>query len=35
MTSDYVMTQRSFEDLEVVKDSIGLTAYGMDSHFGS
>ena len=32
MVSDYVMTQRNCEGLEVVSDPVGLAAYGMDSH---
>ena len=32
MISDYVMTQRNCEALEVCEDAIGLAAYGMDSH---
>jgi hypothetical protein len=32
MISDYVMTQKNCERLEVVADPIGLAAYGMDSH---
>ena len=32
MVSDYVMTQKNCERLEVVEDAIGLGAYGMDSH---
>lgn len=32
MKSDYVMTQRNCEGLEVINDPIGLAAYGMDSH---
>ncbi|SIQ76852.1 FAD-dependent oxidoreductase [Maribacter ulvicola] len=32
MVSDYVMTQRNCEGLEVVEDVIGLAAYTMDSH---
>ena len=32
MISDYVMTQRNCEKLELAKDAIGLAAYGMDSH---
>ena len=32
MLSDYVMTQINCEGLEVVKDPVGLAAYGMDSH---
>lgn len=32
MVSDFVMTQRHCEGIEVVEDAIGLAAYGMDSH---
>lgn len=32
MVSDYVMTQKNCEALEVARDAIGLAAYGMDSH---
>ena len=32
MISDYVMTQRNCEKLELSEDAIGLAAYGMDSH---
>ena len=32
MVSDYVMTQRHAESLEVAEDPIGLAAYTMDSH---
>ncbi|MDF1867542.1 MAG: FAD-dependent oxidoreductase [Saprospiraceae bacterium] len=32
MVSDYVMTQKNCEGLEVVKDPVGMAAYGMDSH---
>jgi hypothetical protein len=32
MTSDYVMTQKNCEGLEVADDPVGLAAYGMDSH---
>lgn len=32
MVSDYVMTQKNCEGIEVVNDAIGLAAYGMDSH---
>tara|TARA_B100001059_G_scaffold216675_1_gene235265 strand:+ start:35785 stop:37515 length:1731 start_codon:yes stop_codon:yes gene_type:complete len=32
MISEYVMTQRNCEKLELVEDAIGLAAYGMDSH---
>lgn len=32
MISDLVMTQHHCEGLEVVKDAVGLAAYGMDSH---
>ena len=32
MISDYVMTQKNCEKLEVVDDAVGLAAYGMDSH---
>ena len=32
MISDFVMTQKHCEGLEVVEDAAGLAAYGMDSH---
>jgi hypothetical protein len=32
MVSDYVMTQKHCEGIEVVEDGVGLAAYGMDSH---
>ncbi|ODS85640.1 MAG: xanthan lyase, partial [Cytophagaceae bacterium SCN 52-12] len=32
MVSDYVMTQRNCEGIEMAKDAVGLGAYGMDSH---
>lgn len=32
MISDYVMTQKHCEGIEVVPDPIGMAAYGMDSH---
>jgi hypothetical protein len=32
MISNYVMTQRNCEGLEVARDPVGLAAYGMDSH---
>ena len=32
MVSDYVMTQKNCEGLEIVSDPIGMAAYGMDSH---
>lgn len=32
MTSDYVMTQKNCEGIEVVADPVSLAAYGMDSH---
>jgi len=32
MISDYVMTQRHCERLDVAEDPVGLGAYGMDSH---
>lgn len=32
MISDYVMTQRHCESLDVAEDPVGLGAYGMDSH---
>ena len=32
MISEYVMTQRNCEKLELAEDAIGLAAYGMDSH---
>ncbi len=32
MISDFVMTQKHCEGIEVVEDAIGLAAYGMDSH---
>ena len=33
MVSEYVMTQKNCESKELVNDSVGLAAYGMDSHF--
>ncbi|MDD2246815.1 MAG: FAD-dependent oxidoreductase [Proteiniphilum sp.] len=32
MKSDYVMTQRNCERIDVVEDPVGMGAYGMDSH---
>jgi len=32
MISDFVMTQKHCEGIEVVEDGVGLAAYGMDSH---
>ena len=32
MISDYIMTQKNCEKLELVNDPVGLAAYGMDSH---
>lgn len=32
MKSDYVMTQKNCEGIEVAEDAVGLAAYGMDSH---
>lgn len=32
MISDYVMTQKNCEGIEIVNDPIGMAAYGMDSH---
>ncbi|TXD81583.1 FAD-dependent oxidoreductase [Subsaximicrobium wynnwilliamsii] len=32
MISDFVMTQKHCESIEVVPDGIGMAAYGMDSH---
>ncbi|MFT7419294.1 MAG: hypothetical protein ACI9QN_000212 [Arcticibacterium sp.] len=32
MNSDYVMSQKNCEGIEVVNDAIGMAAYGMDSH---
>ena len=32
MISDYVMTQKNCERIEVVNDPVGMGAYGMDSH---
>jgi len=32
MVSDYVMTQHHCQGREVVEDSVGMAAYGMDSH---
>ena len=32
MISDYVMTQKNCESIEVINDPIGMAAYGMDSH---
>lgn len=33
MVSEYVMTQKNCESKIVVTDSVGMAAYGMDSHF--
>ena len=33
MLSDYVMTEANCRSKEVVDDSVGMAAYGMDSHF--
>lgn len=32
MVSDYIMTQRNCEGIDVVEDPVGMGAYGMDSH---
>ena len=32
MKSDYIMTQKNCERLEIINDPIGMAAYGMDSH---
>ncbi|MGM0667250.1 MAG: FAD-dependent oxidoreductase [Bacteroidota bacterium] len=32
MVSEYVMTQKNCERIEIVDDPIGMAAYGMDSH---
>lgn len=32
MKSDYVMTQKNCERIDVVEDPVGMGAYGMDSH---
>jgi hypothetical protein len=32
MVSDYVMTQKNCEGIDLVPDPIGMAAYGMDSH---
>jgi hypothetical protein len=32
MISDYVMTQKNCEGIEIAEDPVGLGAYGMDSH---
>ena len=32
MISNYVMTEKNCERLEIVPDPVGLGAYGMDSH---
>ncbi|MDG1276961.1 MAG: FAD-dependent oxidoreductase [Algoriphagus sp.] len=32
MISDYVMSQKNCEGIEVVTDPVGMAAYGMDSH---
>lgn len=32
MVSDYVMTQKNCERIEIVEDPVGMAAYGMDSH---
>ena len=32
MISNYVMTQKNCEGIEIVNDPIGMAAYGMDSH---
>lgn len=32
MKSDYVMTQKNCERIEIVDDPVGMGAYGMDSH---
>ena len=33
MVSDYVMVQANCENKRVVKDSVGIASYAMDSHF--
>lgn len=32
MVSDYIMTQKNCERIEMVEDPVGMGAYGMDSH---
>jgi len=32
MKSDYVMTQKNCERIDIVDDPVGMAAYGMDSH---
>jgi hypothetical protein len=32
MISNYVMTQKNCEKIEIVEDPVGMAAYGMDSH---
>lgn len=32
MISDYVMTQRNCEGIEVAEDPVAMAGYGMDSH---
>jgi hypothetical protein len=32
MVSEYVMTQKHCEGIEIVSDAVGMAAYGMDSH---
>ena len=32
MLSDYVMTQKNCEGIDIVEDPVGMAAYGMDSH---
>jgi hypothetical protein len=32
MKSDYVMTRKNCEELEIAEDPIDMAAYGMDSH---
>lgn len=32
MISNYVMTQKNCEGIEIVQDPVGMAAYGMDSH---
>ena len=32
MISDYVMTQKNCERIEIISDPVGMAAYGMDSH---
>ncbi|MDH3648250.1 MAG: FAD-dependent oxidoreductase [Saprospiraceae bacterium] len=32
MISDFVMTQKHCEGIEIVRDGVGMAAYGMDSH---